>query len=71
VKGLLILRLSVHGQETSFSPESINITGSVGDPGCFFRIPDLDFSMPDPGIQDSRNTELTMYLSIFNQKNFY
>jgi hypothetical protein len=68
--------LIVQGLQTNFSPKSINVTDSVGDPGCLSRIPDLNFSIPDPGSGYFhpgsriwiRNTELIMYFKYFKTK---
>ncbi len=41
---------------------------SVADPGCLGRIPDLNFSIPDPSQKDPRSRYAYKNLSIFNPK---
>jgi hypothetical protein len=46
--------------------QKLNETGSVADPGCLYRTPDSNFSIPDPGSGSASKN-----LSIFNPKNCF
>jgi hypothetical protein len=47
----------------------LTLSSKVADPGCSSRIPDLNFSIPDPGQNDPGSRSASQNLSIFNQKN--